>query len=99
MMKRLKPFKKNTKGISSLFITIYIALIGILLISTLFVSISITDSSLSSYLRVEQARMQEKITISGPGALNVNDATSQIESIRVNNTGAIVTRIRAIYIR
>lgn len=98
MMKRLKPFKENNKGISSLFITIYIALIGILLISTLFVSISITDSSLSSYLRVEQARMQERIMISGPGALNVNDATSQIESIRVNNTGAIVARIRAIYI-
>jgi hypothetical protein len=97
-IKTLKKFVNNKKGISSLFIGIYIALIVLLLISTLFIDLSVSHSSLTSYLQVEQDRNQESILISGPGGLNVNTTTGSVESMNVNNTGAIAVRIRALYI-
>lgn len=42
--------------------------------------------------------MQEKILIAGPNAVIVNSTTESVESLLVNNTGAIAVRIRALYI-
>ena len=95
---KLGKFVANRKGVSSLFIMIYVSLIAVVLISTLFVGLSLSDAGLTSYLRVEQARNQENILISGPGGIIVNPANGLVESIRVNNTGALTARIRAIYI-
>lgn len=97
-MKKLGSFRRNKRGISSIFIGLYIAMLIILLSSTLFIALSISDKSLTSYLRTEQNRAQETILITGPDGLKINLLTNKYESIRVNNTGAMPVRIRAIYI-
>ncbi len=96
-MKKSKQLLSNKRGISSLFIGVYIALLIIILISTLFIALSISNSSLTDYLKVEQDRMQESILIAGPGGLTV-DGTGKVESLLVNNTGALTARIRALYV-
>ena len=96
-MKQIRRLLNHKRGIASLFIAIYIALIAVILVSTLFIVISYSHSSLNSYLKVEQDRMQESILI-GYQSLYVNKGTSIIESILVNNTGAITARIRSLYI-
>ena len=62
-MKNLRKLRKNKKGVSSIFIAIYLSLIGILLISTLYVGQVISRSSITDYLRIEQDRRQENIII------------------------------------
>ena len=95
--KKLSSFLNHKRGISTLFIAIYIALLAVILVSTIFVGISISHSSLTSYLKVEQERMQENIQI-GYQSLSVNNNTGIVESILVNNTGAITSRIRSLYV-
>lgn len=96
-MKKPKQLLTNKKGISSLFIGIYVTLLLLVLISTLFVGLSVSNSSVTNYLKVEQDRMQEKILIAGPNALII-DANGSIRALLVNNTGALTARIRALYI-
>jgi hypothetical protein len=97
-MKNKRRFIADNRGISSLFIGIYVALLALILISTLFIGLSISHSSLVSTLRVEQDRMQESILIRGPNCINISSTTNAITSLIVNNTGSITTRIRSIYI-
>ncbi len=49
-MKRLIKFTRQRRGISSIFIAIYLALIVILLIAALFMGQVISRSSLTDYL-------------------------------------------------
>lgn len=95
-MRRQRNISIDKKGVSSLFIAIYVFLLAIILISTLFVSLTISKSSLTTYIGTEQERMQESILIGGPGGMQLDG--SNVESLLVNNTGSIVVRIKSLYI-
>ena len=97
-MRKPKQLFTNTKGVSSLFIGIFVTLFLLILLSTLFVGLSVFNSSITNYLKIEEDRMQEKILIAGPNALILNSTTGSIQAILVNNTGALTSRIRALYI-
>jgi hypothetical protein len=97
MMVRLIKFAKDKKGVSPLFISLYLALIVILLISMLFFAIEVSSSGLNSRMKIEQERMQERIVLAGPEALELSEA-SEVERLRVDNVGSITVRIRALYI-
>jgi hypothetical protein len=97
-MRNLKKLSRDKKGVSSLFIAIYISLLVVVLITTLFIGISTSRSALADYLKVEQERMQENILITGPKGLKLSPDESTVESIQVSNTGSIPVRIRALYI-
>jgi hypothetical protein len=90
-----KALSTNKRGISSIFITIYIALIVVTLGVTLFSSIQISNISMIEKLRIEQEKEQEAIMLQIGSITVVNNI---IDSIRVNNTGSITVRIRGIYI-
>jgi len=87
----------DRKGVSPLFLSLYLAILAILLILMLFFALSISGSALTERLRIEQEKMQESIVLAGPEALKLT-AGSEVHSIRVNNTGSITIRIRALYI-
>ena len=89
-------FSKTSKGLSTIFISVYVAILSTILISILLLGVEISASSLAENSRIEQERMQEKIVLAGPNALQVSG--SIVEKIRVNNTGSITTRIRGFYI-
>ena len=94
---RLKKIITDRKGVSSLFLALYLAMLAILLILMLFFALNVTGSALTERLRIEQEKMQESIVLAGPEALKLT-AGSEVHSIRVNNTGSIAVRIRALYI-
>jgi len=96
-MVRVRKFTKDKKGISPLFISLYLASIAILLISMLFFAVEVSSSGLNSGLRIEQERMQERIVMVGPEALELAEG-SVVERLRVDNVGSITVRIRALYI-
>jgi len=96
-MMKLKRIVKNRKGLSSMFVSLYLAIMAILLISMLFIALSISSSALTERMRIEQERMQESIVMAGPEALKLIEG-SIVQSLRVNNTGSITVRIRALYI-
>jgi len=91
----MRRFKQNKKGVSSIFIGIYLSLIAVLLISSLYAAQAISRSSLTDYLKIEQDRRQENIQITKI-VTDTNDL--YFTSIQVNNTGAITVRIRALYV-
>ncbi len=97
-MKKIRKFRQDKKGVSSLFIAIFIALLSIMLISTLFVSLVISSSALTDNLRLEQEKMQESIKLQGPNGLELLPDQATVKSLRVKNNGAIPVRIRALYI-
>ena len=92
-MKRSVKVARGRRGMSSIFIAIYLAIIGVLLISTLYVGQVISRSSLTDYLKIEQDRRQENILITK--LVTSNDF---FDHVQVNNTGAITVRIRALYV-
>jgi len=96
-MMKLKRIIKNRKGLSPLFVSLYLAILAILLISMLFIALSISSSALTERMKIEQERMQERLVMTGPEALKLAEG-SIVESLRVNNTGSITVRIRALYI-
>ena len=89
---------KNRKGISSLFITIFIALLSITLISTMYVSIAISNSALYEQLRIGQEKNQESIALQGPYGFEFLEDGSTVKSLRIKNNGAISVKIRGLYI-
>jgi hypothetical protein len=92
---KLKELAKNKKGVSSLFIAIYVAMFAVLLFSTIFVGITISTSSLVDALKVEENRMLESIKLT---KIEYSSANSRVQSLLINNTGAITVCIRAVYI-
>ena len=93
-MKILKRFNQNKRGVSSIFIAIYLLLIGILLISTLFVGQVISQSSITDYLKIEQERRQEYFQI-----LKLTDLDDvNFTHLLIQNSGAITIRLRGLYI-
>ncbi len=98
-MKALKKLVKAKKGVSSLFIAMYIAMLTVILISTLFIGIGISDSSLKTYLKTEQSRNQEGVLITAKNeSIAEINGTTIYESFRVNNTGTIPIKIRSLYV-
>jgi hypothetical protein len=97
-MNKIKKFSRNKKGVSSLFITIFITLLAVILISTIFVGLTISRSSLTQYLRIEQERLQESVKLRGPGMEFLPYNPDIVKSLRVQNDGAIPIRIRGLYI-
>ena len=97
-MKTTKKLSRDKKGVSTLFISIYIALLATMLISTIFVGISLSGSGLIESLRGEQERIQESILISGPDGMKLLPDFATVESLRVQNTGSISVQIKALYI-
>ncbi len=89
---------KDKKGISPVFAAIYLSLLAFLLISTLFVALFTYGSAISDRIKMEEERQQESVTLAGPKALNLTASGSYFEALRVNNTGTITIRIRALYI-
>jgi hypothetical protein len=83
------------RGISSIFIAIYLALIVITFGVTLFSSIQISNASMMERLRIEQEKEQEALMLQTGSITVVNNI---IDSINITNTGSITLRIRGIYI-
>jgi len=94
---KLKKIVKGRKGLSPMFVSLYMAILAILLISMLFIALDISNSALAKRMRIEQERMQERIALTGPEALNLTQGDI-VESLRVDNTGSITVRIRSLYI-
>jgi len=87
---------KNKKGISPIFVAVYLAMLAVLLISVLFLAINTYGTAVTERMKIEEERQQESVGLVGPGALNTTG--NYFDTLRVNNTGAITIRIRAIYI-
>ena len=80
----LSKLKRNKKGISSLYISIFIALLSIMLISTLYASQIISSSALSYQLQLDQEKNQESISLPGPKGFEFLDGDgTTVISLRV----------------
>lgn len=93
-MKRLGRLEKNKRGVSSIFMAIYLSLIGIILLATLFAGQAISRSSITDYLKIEQDRRQEYFQITKL----IDTDNINFTFIQVQNTGAITVRLRALYV-
>lgn len=89
---------KNKKGVSPVFVAIYLSLLAVLLISTLFMALYTYGSAVTDRMKMEEEKQQESVKLVGPEALNLTNTGDYFDSLRVNNKGAITIRIRAIYI-
>ncbi len=87
-------FKKSKKAVSSLFMTVFIALIIVMLIAVLFFGITVSNSGISQYLKADQNKMQESIQLY---QIEANESNF-ITSVSLINSGSIVVRLRALYI-
>jgi hypothetical protein len=93
-VKILERFNRNKQGVSSIFIAIYLSLIGILLIAALFAGQVVSQSSITDYLKIEQDRRQEYFQI-----LQLTDIDdTNFTNLLIKNSGAITIRLRALYI-
>ncbi|MGB9623055.1 MAG: hypothetical protein ACPL07_04335, partial [Candidatus Bathyarchaeia archaeon] len=97
-MKITKNMICGRRGISSVFITIFLAIITTTFSLTLLYSLNTSKAGLSQSIQMEQERRQESIALAGPGALEVDESTSMVLRLRVNNTGSITVRIRGVYV-
>ncbi|MBS7631729.1 Ig-like domain-containing protein [Candidatus Bathyarchaeota archaeon] len=97
-MKFNRKMRDGSRGISSVFITIFIAVITTMFSVTLLFSLNTSKVGLSQSIQIEQERRHESIVLVGPGALKVDEANSIVLSLRINNTGSITVRIRGIYV-
>ncbi len=94
---KLKRIVMDRKGVSPLFLSLYLAMLAILLLLMLFFALDISGSALTERLRIEEEKALENIALAGPEALKLT-AGSVVHSVRVDNTGSIAVRIRALYI-
>jgi hypothetical protein len=96
-MKRNKLIR-NKKGISSLFISVFVALLSIMLISTLYASQIISSSALLYQLQLDQEKNQESIALQGPYGFELLEDQATVKSLRIKNNGALPIRVRGLYI-
>lgn len=89
---------KNKKAVSPVFVAIYLAMLAVLLISVLFAALNIYGTSVTERMKMEEERQQESVGLHGPKAIRLNRDNTFVEELRVNNTGTITIRIRALYI-
>ena len=94
-----KNLLRNKKAVSSIFIALYITMIGIILGTALFSSLQISATSNIERIGIEQEKEQETILLQ-IGSISIIEEPEDafIENIRLNNTGTITLRIRGIYI-
>lgn len=91
-------FARNKKGVSPIFVSIYLVILITLLLSTLFFALYTYGSSITERLKLEEEKQQESLGLLGPDALNETRSGEYFEALRINNTGTITIRIRALYI-
>jgi hypothetical protein len=96
-MPRKRQILSDQQGLSPIFSAIYLIFIALLLFPLLFFAISVSSAGLTEQMHMEQERMQERVALIGPGAVNITDNT-YYDYLRVNNTGSITVRLRALYI-
>jgi len=89
---------RNKKGVSPIFIAIYLAILAVLLISVLFGALYIYGTAVTERMKMEEEKQQESVGLAGPKALNLTTQNTIVEFLRVNNTGTITIRLRALYI-
>jgi len=91
--------KLGNKGISTAIASVLLVTLVLAVASTLFFAIYNYNSSVQEAIKLEEERMQERITLCG--LATTTDESNGIEyvySILINNTSSITSRIRAIYI-
>ena len=84
----------NKKGLSSVFLSVFLVLIILALCASLFTLISISESSSLQLLDQEQIKQQEAIFLQ-IGAVSYSDDI--IQKVTVNNTGSIPVVISSVY--
>lgn len=90
-----RSFRHDKKAVSSVFMAVFIAIMVMVLGLSLLTSLEIGTSSSIQKLKLAQTRNQESILVQRGSITIVNDI---IQSIRVNNTGSILSRISGVYI-
>jgi len=91
----LKKPSRNRKGVSSVFIALYLALILTMIGSTLFYALQTSNATSVERLQIEQEKEQESLLLQIDSITVTNNL---IDTITVNNTGSITVRIKGIYI-
>src|SRR5512138_1483050 len=87
--------RANKKGVSSIFMAVFILLITFVLSVSLFTAIGISGKSTLEVLEQEREKQQEGIFLQ---IGSIKFSNNIIQSIRVNNTGSIPVQISAVYI-
>lgn len=95
MGKRLRKKSWNKRGVSTVMVAVYGAIMAILLISALFLGLATMDESVITYLQNEQDRSQERIIVA---EFKKTEVGRIYEYVRIENKGSITSRIKAIYI-
>ena len=91
---RTKP-PRNRRGLSSIFMAIYLALLLTTLGASLVSAQQISHSTTVERLKLEQVRQQEALFLQIDSITVMGD---YIDTISINNTGSIVEKIKGIYI-
>ena len=91
-----RSFIINKRGVSSLFLSIFLIMLTVMLISTVFVGLAFTRTENATSLLREKEISSEQISIQGPGGIKTMGP--DVYSIRVYNTGSIFAKVRAIYV-
>ena len=86
---------KNRRGISSIFLAIYLAVLLMTLGASLISAQQISHNTTVERLKIEQVRQQEALHLQIDSITVTGDI---IDTITINNTGSIVERIKGIYI-
>jgi hypothetical protein len=92
-----RQIKTNNKGVASIIGIVFILLLVLTLASVLLLSLYSYDEKAQESIETEEERVQEKIVITSLSTENIS-GIEQLESLTINNTGTITTRIRAVYI-
>ncbi len=95
-MKKPRMLLSNKRAVSTIFVAVYVVMLVTILISTLFISLSIGNEGLKASYILDQQRSQESILIGGPGGMTVEGDI--VTSLLIKNLGSITARIRALYI-
>lgn len=87
----------DKRGLSSVFVTIYISLIVVSLATILFTSLQMSSSAINESIRIENERSLEKIVIPKPNGINLTQ-NGEVHMLVVKNIGSIAVRIRGVYV-
>jgi PKD repeat protein len=94
---RKKMKKLGNKGTSTVFGSILLIILVLTLASILFLTLYKHNESVREAISLEEERKQERIVLCGLATENTS-GTEYIIALFVNNTGSIISRIRAVYI-
>ena len=90
-------FERRDKGVASVIGSVLMLLLVITAASLLFLSLYSYEEKAQESIKVEEERLQEKISLLSLSTVNISE-TEYLNALFLNNTGTITTRIRAVYI-